>query len=210
MPKIITARRGDCFINICKQEGFDWETVWDHPENRRLRQERKKLNILKKGDRVYIPDLELKEFSAQTEQRHTFVVRNRSVNFTLTLLNLGEPRANEKYILKIGGLAHCSGQTDETGTLTATIPPKARYGLLLLGEEREEIKINFGYVDPIDEISGVQTRLQNLGFYEGAINDELDPETVAAVAEFQRSVELSGEGELNDETRRKLVEAHRS
>ncbi|MCY7375531.1 MAG: peptidoglycan-binding protein [Pyrinomonadaceae bacterium] len=112
--------------------------------------------------------------------------------------------------MKISGFTHCSGQTDETGTLTAMIPPKARYGLLLLGEKREEITINFGYVDPIEEVSGVQTRLQNLGFYEGEIKDELSPETVAAIAEFQRSVELSGEGDLNEETRQKLVEAHGS
>lgn len=210
MPKIITARQGDCFINTCKEEGFAWETIWDRPENQQLRQKRKNLNILKKGDQIYIPDLELKEVPAQTEQKHTFVVRSRTVNFTLTLLNLGKPRANEDYILKVDGFIYRTGTTDETGTITEMIPPRTRYGLLLVGEKQEEITINFGYVDPIEEISGVQVRLQNLGFYEGEINDELSPETVVAIAEFQRSVELSGEGELNEETRLKLVEIHGS
>lgn len=209
MPKIITAREGDCFINICSQEGFFWETVWNHPENHALREKRKKQNIIKKGDRIYIPDWELKEYPAETEQCHTFSVKVARVNFTLTLMNLGEPRANENYTLIVNGHSR-SGGTDEKGTFTEQIPPKARYGRLLLGEKQEEITINFGYIDPIDEISGVQRRLQNLGYYEGEIDDELNFETIAAIAEFQRSVEISGEGELTDETRQKLVEARGS
>ncbi len=209
MAKIITAREGDCFINICKEEGFFGETVWNHPENQELRQKRKQLNIIKKGDRIFIPDFEIKEYSGETEQCHTFYLIGSLIQFSLTLLNLGQPRANEDFILKIDGKSR-NGKTDENGTLNEQIPSKARYGLLLLGENQEEITINFGYIDPIDEISGVQQRLQNLGFYEGEIDDELNLETVAAIAEFQRSVELSGEGELNEETRQKLVEVNGS
>jgi N-acetylmuramoyl-L-alanine amidase len=209
MPKIITASKGDCFINICKNEGFFWETVWNHPENQQLSQQRKHLNIVKKGDRIYIPDRELKQYPAETEKCHTFRVLGTPVKFTLTLHNLGVPRANEDYILKVDGEFR-EGCTDEDGKLSELIPPHARHGLLLLGEKQEEITINFGYVDPIDEISGVQTRLQNLGFYHGEIDDDLNPETAASIAEFQRSVNLSGEGELNDETRQKLIEVHGS
>jgi peptidoglycan hydrolase-like protein with peptidoglycan-binding domain len=45
---------------------------------------------------------------------------------------------------------------------------------------------------------------------DGELDDDLTPETVGAIAEFQRSVNLSGEGELTDETRQALVEAHGS
>lgn len=210
MPKIITVSEGDCFINICKQEGFFWETVWNHPENQKLNEQRKNLNILKQQDRIYVPDRELKIVSKATEQQHVFLLKGTPVMFTLTLQNLGEPRANEDYILSIDGYSSRRGHTDENGTLTEPIPPKARYGLLLLGEKQEEFTINFGYIDPIDEICGVQRRLQNLGFYEGEIDDELNMETVAAIAEFQRSVEISSESELTDETRQKLVEVHGS
>ncbi len=209
MPKIITAREGDCFINVCKQERFFWEMVWNRPENQKLREQRKNLNILKKGDQIYIPDLELKEYSAVTERRHTFCLQGAKVHFTLTLLNLGKPRANENYVLVIDGKFQ-NGRTDEEGKLSEMIPPNARRGLLLIGEDQEEIAINFGFVDPIEEISGIQRRLQNLGFYEGEIDDELNPETSTAIAEFKRSVELPGEGELNEETRQKLVQVHGS
>jgi len=209
MAKIIIAKEGDCFINICSQEGFYWETVWNHAENQQLRELRKKHNILKKGDRIYIPDWEMKEYQAETEKRHTFCVKVQRVNFTLTLMNLGTPRANENYTLIVNGYSR-TGTTDETGTFTEAIPPKARYGRLLLGEKQEEITINFGYIDPIEEISGVQKRLHNLGFYDGEIDDEMNFDIIAAIAEFQRSVEITGNGELTDETRQKLVEVHGS
>lgn len=210
MPKIITLDTGDCLVNISKQEGFFWETVWNHPENRELRQQRKHPNILKKGDRVCIPDRELKEESVATEQRHRFLLKGCTARFTLTLLDMGQPRANEKYTLLVNGRLQAEGSTNAEGTLNEQIPPDARRGLLLLGENREEITINFGGIDPIEEISGVQTRLQNLGFYDGEIDDELNPETVAAIAEFQHAVELPGQGELNAETRQAMVEAHGS
>ena len=56
----------------------------------------------------------------------------------------------------------------------------------------------------------MQSRLKNLGFYDAAIDDELTPETSAAIAEFQRSTNLLADGELSDETRQALVQAHGS
>jgi N-acetylmuramoyl-L-alanine amidase len=80
----------------------------------------------------------------------------------------------------------------------------------LLGEKQEQFAIDFGWIDPIEEVSGVKSRLYNLGFYEGEIDDELTPETTTAIAEFQRAVYLPGEGELTDETKQALVAAHGS
>lgn len=119
MPEMITVKKGDCFINLCKQAGFFWEIVWNHPENQKLREKRKKLNILKKGDRVYMSDRELKKVSEPTEQEHVFLLKGTPVMFALTLLNLGEPRADEDYILTIDGEKSRRGRIDETGTLKA-------------------------------------------------------------------------------------------
>lgn len=208
MAKTIIMKDGDCLINISKLEGFFWDTVWNHPENQKLRQKRKHLNILKKGDKVYIPNIELKEDPAETEKLHHYVLKGCPARFTIILLDMGKPIANEKYILRVDRGTTMEGQTDSKGKFSEPIPPDARKGLLLLGENRREITINFGYVDPIDEVSGVQTRLQNLGFYDGEIDDILGPVTTGAIAEFQRSVNLSGEGKFNDQTRQALVKAH--
>ena len=129
-----------------------------------------------RGISVFIPDLTIKEVDRPTDKLHRFVRKGLLASFTITLLDLGLPRANERYTLTVNGRSK-EGHTDGNGTLTEKIPPDARDGLLLLGEEQEEITIHFGYVDPIEEISGVKGRLRNLGFYYGKIDDELTPET---------------------------------
>jgi peptidoglycan hydrolase-like protein with peptidoglycan-binding domain len=130
--------------------------------------------------------------------------------FSLVLNDWGRPRANERYVLRLDTGETREGTTDADGHLSEAIPAEVHEGRLLLGEDEEEILINFGHVDPIDEISGVQTRLRNLGFYEGEIDDELNAETVTAIAEFNRASGLPGEGALTDETRQSLVAAHGS
>jgi len=91
------------------------------------------------------------------------------------------------------------------------MPPNARSGRLLVGESREEVhELNLGYLDPIDEISGVQARLKNLNFYAGEVNGEMDDETQMAIREFQRKHELEMTGEIDDETRSRLGEVHGS
>jgi putative peptidoglycan binding protein len=209
MPKTISVETGDCLLNLSKEEGFSWETLWNHPQNTTLRKRRKQYNIIKAGDEFFFPDREIKEVERPTDQLHRFVRKGVAARFTLTLLELGVPRANEPYTLIVDGSSR-DGVTDGKGTLSEPIPPDAREGLLLVGEKREEIEINFGYVDPIEEISGVKSRLRNLGLYDGEIDDEITPETTTAIAEFQRSVPLPGEGELDDATRKALVTAHGS
>jgi len=209
VPKTIVVEKGDCLINLSRQEGFYWETIWNHPQNAGLRRSRKHLNIIKKGDEVYVPDRKIKEIPSVTEQLHKFVRKGASVKFDLTLLDLGKPRANERYILIVDGVSR-EGCTDKNGSLSESIPPNARNGLLLLGNKQEEFTINFGHIDPIEEISGVKTRLRNLGFYHGDIDDQLDPETHGAIAAFQSTLDLSGEGFLDIETREALVEMHGS
>jgi hypothetical protein len=208
MPKTIVVQPGDCLINVSQQEGFFWETVWNHPQNSQLRDSRKHLNIVKPGDKIFIPDRTIQVLPRPTDQLHRFVKKG-AAKFTLTLLDLGVPRANQPYALMVNGKWK-KGQTDGNGTLSESIPPGAREGLLLVGEKQEEITVDFGYIDPIEEISGVKSRLKNLGFYEGQIDDEMTPETSAAIAEFQRMVELPGEGKLDDPTRAALVDAHES
>ena len=209
MAEHLRARLGDCVINIAKERGFFWETIWNLPENQELKTKRKDPNILKVGDTVYVPDLRGKYASKPTEAEHVFIRKGQKANFTLTLMNLGQPRRNEDYTLVVEGVIKV-GRTDEDGTLKAYIPPEARFGLLYLGEKREQIKINFGYVDPIDEVRGVKTRLRNLGFFSGPIDDETNDELATAVAQFQRSLDLAGNGEVSDETRQKLKETHGS
>ena len=56
MSKTLVVQPGDCLINLSRQEGFFWETLWNHPQNADLRQRRKQYNIIKKDDQLFVPD----------------------------------------------------------------------------------------------------------------------------------------------------------
>ena len=48
-------------------------------------------------------------------------------------------------------------------------------------------------LNPISEISGLKARLANLGFYHGAIDEELDDDTKEALCDFQDHERFDGD-----------------
>lgn len=200
-------RQGECIFSIAKIYGFFWEKIWNHPNNAQLKQSRQDPNILYPGDVVFVPEKEEKQESCATEQRHRFRKKGTSAMLRIQLLDDDEPRADESYVLEIDGQLF-SGTTDGDGRLEHPILPDARKGRLLVGEAQEEYILKLGYVDPIDEVSGVQARLNNLGFDCGEVDGVLGPRTEAALREFQRKYELTETGEADEATRNKLVEIH--
>jgi peptidoglycan hydrolase-like protein with peptidoglycan-binding domain len=80
---------------------------------------------------------------------------------------------------------------------------------LLGGKVVEEYRLNFGELDPIDEVSGVQQRLNNLG-YDCAITGELDEQTKDAMSSFRAEKNLPESDAIDDDLRGALVDAHGS
>jgi N-acetylmuramoyl-L-alanine amidase len=60
-------------------------------------------------------------------------------------------------------------------------------------------------MDPADEVSGVQARLNNLGFDCGEPDGVLDDDTKSAVRAFQVLFGLEPSGEIDDAFREKLL-----
>ena len=202
-------KQGDCIESIAFRHNLFWETIWNHPKNSSLKERRKNPNILYPGDVVFIPDKEEKQEEGATEQRHRFRQRGVPGRFRLRLLDDGQPRVNESYTLEIDGRL-LSGTTDSEGRLEHSIPPGARQGKLILMQTNEEYPLNLGGMDPIDEVSGIQARLNNLGFNCGEVDGVLGPKTRAAIREFQRKFGLTESGEVDEATRGRLVEIHSS
>ena len=198
---------GDCLDSIAFARGFYYETVWNHPENRELKDVRKDPFVLRAGDRVFVPEITLKEVTRAPEQRHVFRRKGVPARFTLVLKDGGKVRANEPYRLLVEGRWQ-EGRTNGEGLLTEFIPPNARSAVLLLGEAEERYEIQLGHVDPIDLISGVQDRLRNLGYYLGESHGILDDATLAALSTFKAAEGLAGGDSLDDATRDALKAAH--
>lgn len=200
-------KEGDCISSIAFEYGFFPDTIWSHSNNATLKEKRKDPNVLMQGDVVFVPDKRLKEVSEATNQVHKFRVKNCPAKLSLRLLFNGEPRRSEAYTLDIDGNI-TNGATDSDGNIKISIPPNAKRGKLVVGtnERKMEYNLKLGQLDPIDKISGVQSRLNNLGFNCGRVDGVLNPETKEALQAFQVSVGLPPTGELDAATKAKMYE----
>lgn len=202
-----TVRSGDCMESIAFQHGFFWQTLWEDPANTTLKQTRKNPNVLLAGDRLTIPPLRRKEVAGATEAHHRFRRKGVPGGIHLQILANDRPRANERYTLEIDGRLF-KGTTDKDGRLRHAIPPDAQRGRLVLESDQEEYPLLLGCVDPIEEVSGAQVRLSNLGFDCGNTDGVLGPKTKSALRSFQKRHGLPQTGQPDEATRNKLVEVY--
>lgn len=190
---------GDSLPSIATTSGFTWETLWDRPENAELKALRKNPNTLREGDEVFIPEIEKRQESCATEERHTFKRLGDPVKFKLQLKRMGQPRKDEPFVMMIDGKI-VEGTTDGDGKLEVFIPGNARTAVLHLNEGKEKHNIRIGRLDPIDELSGIKQRLNNLGFPAGIENDDPTPKATRALRNFQAHHELPVSGEADAPT----------
>ncbi len=196
---------GDSMPSIAKQTGFFWESLWNHSNNSDLKSKRKNPNVLFAGDRVFIPDLDPFKGSKPTDAQHKFHRKGVPVKLILKLLKSdGKPRANEAYVLTVDD-KDLKGSTDGDGVLKQFVPNDAREGILKLDNGKECFPVRIGALDPVDEISGIQQRLANLGF-DCEETGELDDQTQRALTNFQGANNLDTSGQPDKATQDKLLE----
>jgi len=198
-----TVKQGDCISSIAFEHGFFANTIWDHPNNAQLKEKRQDPNVLMPGDLVFVPDLRLKELSEPTNQVHKFKCKNTPKILRIQIVRLGIPVGNMEYKVNIDGLEK-EGKTDGEGWLKQPIAPNAKRAKLVLDDD-SEYDLKLGYLDPIDETTGIQGRLRSLGYYEGSLNGQFNDETKDALKVFQRSNELEVTGESDGETKALLI-----
>lgn len=206
--KKYTVRQGDCISSIAFKYGLFPDTIWNDSKNSTLKQERKDPNVLMPGDIVYVREKEEKEESCESEKKHRF--KRKGVPEKLRIQFLDEedkPRANEAYTLEIDG-ALSEDETDQEGKVEIWIPPNAKEGKLTFRESGEEYELDLGELDPIEEITGVQARLGNLGFYDGDIDGKMSDELENAIRDFQEKKGLESTGKLDEPLRKKLEQAY--
>ena len=71
-----------------------------------------------------------------------------------------------------------------------------------------EIPLRIGHLDPVEERSGQQARLANLGYYRGGDEPIDEDEFLSAVEEFQCEHKLTVDGKCGPLTQAKLVSVH--
>jgi N-acetylmuramoyl-L-alanine amidase len=215
MPTTHRVKQGECLSSIAEDHGFpDWKTIYDDPGNAELREKRPNPNVLYPGDKVVIPDKKPKKEACATAQTHTFKVKRAPCMLRIVVKDENEaPIAGKAYELIVGGETR-EGTTGSDGLVEEAVVPHAERGHLTvwLTEDKEGARfrweLSIGHLDPIQEVEGVQARLNNLGFYCGEVDGEVGPRTRAALRTFQWAFELPITGELDDKTRQKIAEEH--
>lgn len=203
-----TVRAGECIISLADQHGHFWETLWNHPMNAEVKNARGSAHVLLEGDRVHIPEIQIKDESCETEARHRFRRRGIPIAFEVLVEENGKPLSGLRYVLKIEGRT-TEGTIPNDGLVKAPMMPSDRTGELRVYADNGRYRtypLEFGQLDPAHTQSGAVGRLRNMGYLS-----EESPETIeAAIKLFQKDNGLAESGKLDHETATKLVETHGS
>lgn len=202
----VDIKPGDTVARIAGTAGLAPETIWSHPSNAELKDQRDHMDVLAVGDQLSVPEPSVKTVEGNTCRRYRFRRRGVPMRFILQILGAwGSPRKERPYRLIVDGIA-LEGMTDENGVLRHFLPNAAKAGKLHLDEL--ELDLPIGVLEPKSNLLGVQQRLNNLGFH--CLNDagELGQSTVSALIRFQRLMKLPATGELDDVTRTALNGNH--
>lgn len=212
----------------------DWEAVAKDPKNKELLDQKRGPHVLYAGDKVWIPDLKPKVFDAETDKKHEYKLYPPKQLVHLVLEDDdGKAHGNCRYEFWVNGKRYdppgTSGElrSREDGLVYQLVPlerdvvlrawledPKAKqkYKELEPSPEDEEefdyisIQLNPAHLDPIDTVEGLQDRLTNLGYELKDVWGTLGHGTRDAIREFQQDVGLTQSGEMDTETRKRLLE----
>ena len=207
-----TVEQGETLLSIAKKHKFQsWEVIWNHDQNKALREQRQDPQVLAAGDEVFVPEKETVPISIETNKRHTFIVKTLKAYFrTLVRDDLGEPLANARYRLEVAGKT-LSGTTDGSGVIELEVDPDPAKGVLTVYPDPTRVltwNLQLGNLNPIEKLSGVKARLTNLGFLCGELDEELNDETKKALRDFQIVYRLEITAEADEATKTKLLYVH--
>jgi N-acetylmuramoyl-L-alanine amidase len=201
-------RQGECLASIAVRQGFpDYGRIYDHPNNADFRRSRPNPNIVDPGDTIFIPDLEARVYDRPTDVKHWFLRKTAPVQLRVVVLDEnGHPRAGASY--RLGHhRGEVTGVTEADGMIQCDIPPDLEQATLYLtfpGKTGHAITrvwlLKLGNLDPIETISGVQARLNNLGYLCGEVDGVSGPKTQSAVRQFQEAEGLAIDGIAGPET----------
>jgi N-acetylmuramoyl-L-alanine amidase len=213
MP-LYTVEQGDCLSSIACTAGLvDWKKIYNDPNNASFRELRSNPNVIYPGDQLYIPDRDPGEESRPTDQTHTFKLNRQSVFLRLVLLDeMHKPLAGVAYTLTIDGTP-TQGTAGSDGLVEKSIQPTAKEANISIKLPQEQDtgytwNLRLGGLDPETTMTGVQARLNNLGYNTGPVDGIQGRRTTEAIKEFQSKYSLKADGIVGPITRSKLVEVH--
>ncbi len=217
--KQYTIQQGDTLLKIAKQFGMSSsKALYMHSSNAEFRQLRPDPNLIFPGDQITIPDDKPSVFSGLPDRRHVFVYSESGAP-EKELLRLALKDSDGRSVSGIRATLMMSDQSlgpieSEEGVLEFDLTDiRERQGeLQVLTEESTEpshlFQLQFAHLDPIDTISGIQARCNNLGFDCGTVDGHFGEKTRRGVRAFQVAQGLTDDGEPGPKTQASLQKAY--
>jgi N-acetylmuramoyl-L-alanine amidase len=212
---IHVVRPGECLSSIATSYGYrDWRIVYDHPQNAGFRAKRQNPNIILPNDEIFIPTKAEASRTCATGQTHVF-----RLTAARTLLRLAPQDATwslcpgRRFRLEVEGAPPTDGVIPDDGLIEVPIPSDAATGTLTVWIDEahpdgQSWELRLGALDPVESMTGIQARLNNLGFDCGPVDGDCGPLTRAAVRAFQERHGLTIDGIPGPLTQAKLEEVH--
>jgi hypothetical protein len=222
-----TIRAGRQHLSLVAEEhGFrSQKPIWDDPGNAALRKARVNPNTLAPLDIVALPVREPLDVGKATNQFHQFVVGSATVLLNLKVQDSdGQPLATRSFVLATGeppapstsptepapstliNVTPQPGETTGQGEIQVTISPRVSEGELRINRAVEPdapldvaYRLLVGHLGPPSTIRGQQARLNNLGYFAGFTEKDVD-QLRWAIEEFQHDHGIKPNGKTDDPT----------
>lgn len=175
---------GECVYSIAAEVKLPWEAIWNDSHNRDLKTRRRFPNVLARGDRLFVPGVSARTEDTSTDKTWTFNTAKPRTCLRLRLLDDGKPITNTRYRIKAGDKT-INGTTNAKGELMELIEPSITEATLKVFGRADAFKLLIGYLEPVDTTSGIQARLENLGFPAGGVDGDWGRATRESMQEFQ-------------------------
>lgn len=210
-PQPYVIRQGDFYEKLAFKYAFDAEKVWNDGKNAELKAKRKNPNQLAPGDILHFAPSSKKPLPLSKGTTNEYTAEVPRTKVTLFFKDELMPFDGEAYVIE--GLPQpVDGKVGGDGAVTIEAPIHVREVRIVFKKRNFVFPVKLGDMDPINETSGVRTRLEHLGYLrpsaEPLSEEEADERLVTATQEFQRAHKLEPTGEIDDATRAKLEEAH--
>lgn len=218
MPTIHTVAQGDTLTRIAREYKYGSAmALYNHPDNADFKALRPDPNIIFEGDEIVIPDILGKKIAVRSGRTHIFCVKKPREYFRLQVESLsGKALANTRIVVDMGG-EKIDTMTDGNGMLeiemTQGTECDAKLDVYTKPDSQEPdftFKAKLTYLDPVEELSGVQARCNALGFDCGVADGIMGAKTRAGVKGFQAKHKLDVDGVPGPLTKAKLKEVYGS
>ncbi len=206
--------QGETLSSIATRFKFSTiDTIYNHSNNSEFKALRPNPDIIHAGDELFIPETVPAKLKVELNKKVTFIIKKPKEILSLRI-NLEEDKdlqaANKDATLIVDDVEH-SSKVDASGLVQWKLPKTStRMGIVKLflepdqSEPTHAFEVKLGELNPISENTGIQARLNGLGFHCGKVDNKLKIKSNEAIRKFQQVNNLAIDGMAGPNTQQTL------